>query len=98
MEVIEGAELQQQRHRVRFQRHRYPWRQAPEQVVEIVSVDALWGGERPPAQALAELALWLAGLVLATRRLEAGLLGELWGYLRPGGERPAGRAAAAGRW
>ena len=48
---------------------------------------ALWGGERPPAQALAELALWLAGLVLATRRLEAGLLGELWGYLRPGGER-----------
>ena len=56
---------------------------------------ALWGGERPPAQALAELALWLAALVLATRRLEAGLLGELWGYLRPGGERPVWDAAAA---
>ena len=58
---------------------------------------ALWGGERPLAQALAELALWLAGLVLATRRLEAGLLGELWGYLRPGGERPAWDAPAAAR-
>ena len=45
---------------------------------------ALWGGERPLGQALGELALWLAGLALATRRLEAGLLGELWGYLRPG--------------
>ncbi len=51
---------------------------------------ALWGGERPPAQALAELALWLAALVLATRRLERGLLGELWGYLRSGS---AGRRA-----
>ena len=49
---------------------------------------ALWGGERPLAQALGELALWLAGLALATRRLEAGLLGELWGYLRPGGGSP----------
>jgi len=58
---------------------------------------ALWGGERPLSQALAELALWLAGLVLATRRLEAGLLGELWGYLRPGGERPAWDAPAAAR-
>jgi len=46
---------------------------------------ALWGGERPLAQALGELALWTAGLVLATRRFEAGLLRELWGYLRPGG-------------
>ena len=58
---------------------------------------ALWGGERPLSQALAELALWLAGLVLATRRLEAGLLGELWGYLRPGGERPAWDTPAAAR-
>jgi O-antigen/teichoic acid export membrane protein len=48
----------------------------------------LWGGERRLAQAVAELALWLAALVLATRRLERGLLGELWGYLRPGA--PAG--------
>ncbi len=31
---------------------------------------ALWGGERTLAQALAELALWLAGLALATRWLE----------------------------
>jgi hypothetical protein len=45
---------------------------------------ALWGGPRPLLQALAELALWMAGLVLATRRFEAGLLRELWGYLRPG--------------
>ena len=46
---------------------------------------ALWGGERPVWQALVELALWLGALVLVTRRLESGLLGELWGYLRPGG-------------
>jgi O-antigen/teichoic acid export membrane protein len=58
---------------------------------------ALWGGERSLAQALAELALWLAGLVLATRRLESGLLGELWGYLRPGGEQPSWDAPAAAR-
>jgi len=45
---------------------------------------ALWGGERTLAQALAELALWLGGLALATRRLEAGLLAELRGYLRAG--------------
>ena len=44
---------------------------------------ALWGGERTPAQALAELALWLGGLALATRRIEGGLLAELRGYLRP---------------
>jgi hypothetical protein len=49
---------------------------------------ALWGGARSAAQAVVELALWLVGLVLATRRLERGLLAELWGYLRPGG-RPA---------
>jgi O-antigen/teichoic acid export membrane protein len=49
---------------------------------------ALWGGERSLAQAVAELALWLVALVLATRRLERGLLGELWGYLRP--ESPVG--------
>jgi O-antigen/teichoic acid export membrane protein len=54
---------------------------------------ALWGGERPLWQALGELALWIAGLVLATRRFEAGLLGELWGYLRgavPAEPHPAG--------
>jgi O-antigen/teichoic acid export membrane protein len=44
---------------------------------------ALWGGERPPAQALAELALWIGALALATHRLEGGLLRELRGYLRP---------------
>ena len=50
---------------------------------------ALWGGERPLAQALGELALWLGGLALATRRLEAGLLRELWSYLRgAAGEQP----------
>jgi PST family polysaccharide transporter len=43
---------------------------------------ALWGGERPLWQALAELALWVAGLLLATQRLEAGLLRELWSYVR----------------
>ena len=45
----------------------------------------------PLAQAIAELVLWLAALALATRRLERGLLGELWGYLRaeaPAGARP----------
>jgi O-antigen/teichoic acid export membrane protein len=45
---------------------------------------ALWGGERPLAQALLELALWLGGLALATHRLEAGLIAELRGYLRAG--------------
>jgi O-antigen/teichoic acid export membrane protein len=44
---------------------------------------ALWGGERGVVQALAELALWVGALALATRRLERGLLRELWGYLRP---------------
>jgi O-antigen/teichoic acid export membrane protein len=53
---------------------------------------ALWGGDRPLAQALAELALWLGGLALATHRLERGLLAELIGYLR---DRGAPRAAAA---
>ena len=47
---------------------------------------ALWGGERRPEQALLELVLWLAGLALAVRRFEGGLLGELWAYLRPGTE------------
>jgi O-antigen/teichoic acid export membrane protein len=42
---------------------------------------ALWGGERTLLQALAELALWLGGLALATHRLERGLLAELRGYL-----------------
>src|SRR4051794_6662412 len=45
---------------------------------------ALWGGERTLWQALAELALWLAGLALATRWLERPLLAELRGYLRAG--------------
>ncbi|HEX5620920.1 MAG TPA: oligosaccharide flippase family protein [Solirubrobacteraceae bacterium] len=49
---------------------------------------ALWGGARSAAQAVVELTMWLVGLVVATRRLERGLLAELWGYLRPGG-RPA---------
>src|SRR3954470_21002167 len=40
---------------------------------------ALWGGERTLTQALIELCLWLAGLALATRRLEAPLLAELRG-------------------
>jgi O-antigen/teichoic acid export membrane protein len=48
---------------------------------------ALWGGERHLAQALAELALWIAGLALVTRRLERGLLRELGGYLRPAAAR-----------
>jgi O-antigen/teichoic acid export membrane protein len=43
---------------------------------------ALWGGERTLLQALAELALWLGCLVLATRRFERGLIDELRGYLR----------------
>ena len=42
---------------------------------------ALWGEGRTVAQALGELALWLAGLALATRWLEKGLLGELREYL-----------------
>jgi O-antigen/teichoic acid export membrane protein len=53
---------------------------------------ALWGGDRPVAQALVELAMWVGGLALATHRLERGLLGELAGYLR---DRGAPRAAAA---
>jgi O-antigen/teichoic acid export membrane protein len=56
---------------------------------------ALWGGERPVWQALGELALWLAGLAVATRRLEAGLLGELWSYLRGDVPAAAGRPAGA---
>jgi O-antigen/teichoic acid export membrane protein len=50
----------------------------------------LWGGERPAAQAIAELVLWLAVLALATRRLERGLLSELAGYLRSAPRAPAG--------
>ena len=46
---------------------------------------ALWGGERTLWQALLELGLWLGGLVVATHRLEGGLLAELRGYLRAGG-------------
>jgi O-antigen/teichoic acid export membrane protein len=52
---------------------------------------ATWGSERTLARAAAELALWLAGLVLATQRLERGLLRELWGYVR--GRAPAPAAA-----
>jgi len=47
---------------------------------------ALWGGDRSLGQALAELALWLVVLAVATKRLEGDLLGELRGYLRPVGE------------
>ncbi|HEY7077164.1 MAG TPA: oligosaccharide flippase family protein [Solirubrobacteraceae bacterium] len=43
---------------------------------------ALWGQPRTLVQVMVELALFVGGLVLATRRLEGGLLGELWGYLR----------------
>ena len=53
---------------------------------------ALWGGERSLAQALAELALWLCGLAVATHRLERDLLRELIGYLR---DRGAPHVAAA---
>lgn len=61
--------------------------------VPVLAVRAvLWGGERPLAQAVGELALWLAVLALATRRLERGLLSELGGYLRS-----APRAAAGAR-
>jgi O-antigen/teichoic acid export membrane protein len=45
---------------------------------------ALWGDRRTLVQAVLELALWLGGLLLATRRLEGGLIAELGGYLRPG--------------
>jgi PST family polysaccharide transporter len=45
---------------------------------------ATWGSERTLARAGAELGLWLAGLALATRRLEQGLLAELWSYVRRG--------------
>ncbi len=62
------------------------WRGAAPVLIATVPVlavrGALWGGERPVAQAVAELALWLAMLALATRRLERGLLSELAGYLR----------------
>jgi O-antigen/teichoic acid export membrane protein len=62
---------------------------------------ALWGHGRTLVQALAELALWLGVLALATLRLERGLLAELRGYLRPGepggqGGSRAEPAAAAG--
>jgi hypothetical protein len=53
---------------------------------------ATWGSERTLGRAVAELALWLAGLALATRWLERGLLGELWSYLR--GSVPAVPVAA----
>jgi O-antigen/teichoic acid export membrane protein len=62
------------------------WRGAAPVLIATVPVlavrGALWGGERPLGQAVAELALWLAVLALATRRLERGLLSELAGYLR----------------
>jgi O-antigen/teichoic acid export membrane protein len=55
---------------------------------------ALWGGERTLPQALAELALWLGALAIATRRLESGLLAELIGYLRPAKVAAGGGGAA----
>jgi O-antigen/teichoic acid export membrane protein len=58
---------------------------------------ALWGGDRSLAQALIELALWLAALALATRRFEGGLLAELRGYLRPARAGEAGGGEQASR-
>jgi O-antigen/teichoic acid export membrane protein len=43
---------------------------------------ALWGGERPLWQALAELALWLAVLAGLIARLDGALLRELRGLVR----------------
>src|SRR5262249_1148544 len=43
---------------------------APVLVVRV----ALWGDRRTVVQAVLELALWLGGLLLATRRLEGGLI------------------------
>ena len=43
---------------------------------------ALWGGERTPAQALAELGVWVVVLLAAAAALEWPLLRELGGYLR----------------
>jgi O-antigen/teichoic acid export membrane protein len=63
--------------------------------VPVLALRLALGGQRTLAQALAELALWVGALVLATRRLEGGLLGELWGYLRPGGGGGGGELAAA---
>jgi O-antigen/teichoic acid export membrane protein len=54
---------------------------------------ASWGGDRSLAQALAELALWLAALAVATRRLDGALLAELGGYLRPAKVAPGGEVA-----
>ncbi len=68
---------------------------APVLVVRL----ALWGNDRPLAQALAELALWLVALALTIRWRESALLAELRGYLRPGGRartEPAGEAIGAG--
>ena len=71
------------------------WRGAAPVLIASVPVlvvrAALWGGERSAAQAIAELALWMAMLALATRRLERGLLSELAGYLRSA---PRGAAGA----
>jgi O-antigen/teichoic acid export membrane protein len=70
------------------------WRGAAPVLIASVPVlavrGALWGGERPAAQAIAEVVLWLAVLALATRRLERGLLSELAGYLRSAPRAPAG--------
>jgi O-antigen/teichoic acid export membrane protein len=70
------------------------WRGAAPVVIASAPVlalrGALWGGERPAGQAIAELALWLALLALATRRLERGLLRELAGYLRSAPRATAG--------
>jgi O-antigen/teichoic acid export membrane protein len=56
---------------------------------------ALWGGERPVAQAVLEIVLWVVVLAVATRRLERGLLGEPWGYLRGAGPAATARPATS---
>ena len=50
---------------------------------------ALWGGERPLWQALAELAVFLGVTALATRALERDLLREFMRYVRTGELTPA---------
>jgi O-antigen/teichoic acid export membrane protein len=50
---------------------------------------ALWGGERPLWQAIAEVAVFLGATAVATRALERELLQEFTRYLRTGSLTPA---------